>query len=179
VLGVYAVASKFAELMRLPATACNYVLYPRFSRSARDVADAEARRLLPRALVLTAAATPLMALGAVVVLPLLYGEAFAGAVLPTCVLLVGLTVEGAAAVASAYLWGIGRPGANSAAMAAGVLVTVVLDVLLIPRHGAMGAAIASSSAYLVTTAVLVVLTDRLSRQVSAAAGAPSGLQEST
>ena len=34
VLGVYAVASKFAELMRLPATAVNYVLYPRFARVA-------------------------------------------------------------------------------------------------------------------------------------------------
>ena len=32
VLGIYAVASKFAELMRLLPTALNYVLYPRFAR---------------------------------------------------------------------------------------------------------------------------------------------------
>ncbi|NMH96642.1 polysaccharide biosynthesis C-terminal domain-containing protein [Pseudonocardia acidicola] len=169
VLGVYAVASKFAELMRLPATACNYVLYPRFARSDRAVADAEVRRLMPRAVALTAAATPLLALAAAFTLPLLYGETFRGAVVPACVLLVGLAVEGAAAVASAYLWGVGRPGANSAGMAAGVVVTVALDVVLIPRHGALGAAIASSVAYLVTAAVLVGLTRRLARPLRAGA----------
>jgi O-antigen/teichoic acid export membrane protein len=162
-LGVYAVASKFAELMRLPATACNYVLYPRFARSERAVADAEVRHLLPRALALTAATTPLLAVAAVLTLPLLYGDEFRAAVVPACVLLVGLAVEGAAAVASAYLWGVGRPGANSAGMAVGVVVTVTLDLLLIPRYGALGAAVASGAAYLVTTGVLVILTHRVMR----------------
>jgi O-antigen/teichoic acid export membrane protein len=165
VLGVYAVASKFAELMRLPATAANYVLYPRFARAERGVTDTEARWLIPRAGALTTALAPVLAVAAVIALPLLYGAAFRSAVVPACVLLIGLAVEGAAAVASAYLWGVGRPGANSAGMAAGVLATVTLDVLLIPRHGALGAAIASSSAYLLTTAVLVGLTYWLARPV--------------
>ncbi|WP_433503777.1 polysaccharide biosynthesis C-terminal domain-containing protein [Pseudonocardia halophobica] len=162
VLGIYAVASKFAELMRLPATAANYVLYPRFARAERVDTDAEVRRLLPRALALTALATPVLALAATIALPLLYGQAFRGAVLPACVLLVGLAVEGASAVASAYLWGIGRPGANSFAMGLGVVVTVALDLVLIPHHGAMGAAASSSAAYLATSAVLVGLTYRFS-----------------
>src|SRR5689334_17162503 len=134
VLGVYAVASKFAELLRLPTTAANYVLYPRFTRSERAVADAELRHLLPRAALATVAAAPLLALAAVVVLPVLYGDAFRPAVLPACILLVGLAVEGGAAVASAYLWGVGRPGANSIAMGVGVALTITLDLLLIPRH---------------------------------------------
>jgi O-antigen/teichoic acid export membrane protein len=164
VLGLYAVASKCAELMRLPATAVNYVLYPRFARSGRSVADAQLRRLLWRACGLTVAAAPVMAVAAVVGLPLLYGRAFQGAVLPACLLLIGLAFEGATAVSSGYLRGIGRPGTNSAGMAAGVVVTVVLDVLLIPRHGAAGAAVASSAAYLVTTSVLLVLAYRTLRR---------------
>jgi len=71
-------------------------------------------------------------------------------------------VEGAAAVSSAFLWGVGRPGANSWAMGIGVVVTVTLDFLLIPSHGAVGAAIASSVAYVVTTALLAAFTRRIS-----------------
>lgn len=163
VLGVYAVASKFAELMRLPATAANYVLYPRFAAAQPSEAAAEAKWLLPRAAGLTVLATPLLAITSAVVLPLAYGASFHAAVVPSCVLLVGLSVEGAAAVASAYLWGCGRPGANSVGMGIGVGVTVVLDVLLIPRYGALGAAITSSAAYLVSTTVLVVLAHRIIR----------------
>ncbi len=162
VLGVYAVASKFAELMRLPATAVNYVLYPRFARVRPAQASREATRLLPRALGLTVLATPLVAGVSVVALPLLYGVEFRSAIVPTCLLLVGLSVEGAAAVSSAFLWGVGRPGANSWAMGIGVVVTVTLDFLLIPSHGAVGAAIASSVAYVVTTALLAAFTRRIS-----------------
>ncbi len=162
VLGVYAVASKFAELMRLPATALNYVLYPRFARVGPAQASREAGRLLPRAAGVTVVASPLLAGAAVVALPLVYGVEFRSAIVPACVLLVGLAVEGAAAVSSAFLWGIGRPGANSWAMGIGVLITVTLDFLLIPSHGALGAAIASSVAYLATTTLLTAFTRRIS-----------------
>ncbi|MFF4055883.1 lipopolysaccharide biosynthesis protein [Streptomyces sp. NPDC001668] len=167
-LGVYAVASKFAELMRLPAVAMHYVLYPRFSRDGPRLAREEMRRILPRATALTAALVPPLVGASVIALPLLYGRAFQGAVVPACVLLVGLAVEGAAAVSTAYLFGVGRPGMSSWGMGAGVVVTVVLDALLIPRYGVVGAAVASSIAYLITTAVLVTLT-----RVVAARGTPS------
>jgi O-antigen/teichoic acid export membrane protein len=164
VLGVYAVASKFAELMRLPASALNYVLNPRFARQQPVEAGRDARRLRPRALAGTIALTPLVAIASVIGLPVLYGSAFRPAVLPACILLVGLAVEGAAAVSSAHLCGIGRPGANSLGMGTGVVVTVVLDILLIPRHGAVGAAVASSAAYLVTTGLLTTISRNLARQ---------------
>jgi peptidoglycan biosynthesis protein MviN/MurJ (putative lipid II flippase) len=45
-------------------------------------------------------------------------------------------------------------------MGLGVVLTVALDVLLIPRFGASGAAVASSGAYLATAALLVTLTIR-------------------
>lgn len=157
VLGVYAVASKFAELMRLPAVAMHYVLYPRFARDGPRRAAEEVRRIMPRATALTATLVAPLVGAAVIALPLLYGQGFRDAVVPACILLVGLSVEGAAAVATAYLFGVGRPGVNSWGMGAGVAVTVVLDVLLIPRYGALGAAVASSAAYLVTTVMLVAL----------------------
>ena len=41
-------------------------------------------------------------------------------------------------------------------MGVAVAVTVALDLLLIPRFGATGAAVASTAAYLTSTAVLAV-----------------------
>ncbi|MEY9874750.1 O-antigen/teichoic acid export membrane protein [Streptacidiphilus sp. MAP12-33] len=177
VLGVYAVASKFAELMRLPAAALNYVLYPRFARQEPREASADARRLLPRALAGTLLLTPVVAGAAVLALPVLYGRAFHGAVLPALILLVGLAVEGAAAVSSAHLCGVGRPGANSLGMGAGVVITVVLDILLIPRHGAVGAAVASSVAYLVTTSMLTTISHAVARRASNRAAPPTASRD--
>lgn len=161
-LGVYAVASKAAELMRLPANAANFVLYPRFARLEPAAAASEVRALLPRVAGLTVLATPVLAAGAVVALPALFGPSFQAAVVPACVLLLGLAFEGAAAVSTAYLCGVGRPGANSIGIGLGVLLTVVLDLALIPRFGALGAAAASSAAYLATTCLLTLLALRLS-----------------
>jgi lipopolysaccharide/colanic/teichoic acid biosynthesis glycosyltransferase/O-antigen/teichoic acid export membrane protein len=157
VLGVYAVASKFAELMRLVPTAVNYVLYPRFARAGRSSATVEARRLLPRSTALTVAMTPFLAGATLVGLPILYGQAYRSAIAPAEIIIIGLSIEGAAAVASAYLVGIGRPGLNSIGMGLGTIITVTLDLILIPRLGAMGGAITSAVAYLATTMVLVAL----------------------
>jgi O-antigen/teichoic acid export membrane protein len=154
-LGVYAVASKYAELLRLPGLAITYVLYPRLAmRDGKDAAR-DVSRLLPRAFVLTAlAAIPLAA--AVPLLPLIYGSAFVGAMIPAWILLFGLVGEGVAGLVSAYLYGVGRPGANSLALSVSVVVTIVLDVLLIPHYHAVGAAVASAAAYLTSSAALLL-----------------------
>jgi O-antigen/teichoic acid export membrane protein len=101
-----------------------------------------------------AAAIPL-GVAATFVLPLLYGEAFQGSVVPTYILIAGLCGAGVSGVITAFLYGAGRPGLNSLALGAGLVGTVVLDLLLIPSFGVIGAAVASSVAYLTTTGVLV------------------------
>jgi lipopolysaccharide/colanic/teichoic acid biosynthesis glycosyltransferase len=161
VLGIYAVASKVAELMRLVPTAINYVLYSRFARLPAAQATAEARQLLPRAVALTLALMPFVATAAFVGLPIVYGDAFHAAVAPAEIIIIGLSVEGAAAVSSAYLIGRGRPGLNSVGMGVGATITVTLDAILIPRYGALGGAVTSAITYLTTTTVLVLLTRRM------------------
>ena len=154
-LGIYAVASKYAEVLRLVPIAANWVLYPRFARSDGAAATASSRRLIPRAGAVTATLAVPLALAAGAVIPLLFGRPFQTAVLPAQILLIGLAAEGVSGVITAFLYGRGHPGLNSLAAGAGVIVTLVLDVILIPRFGTVGAAIASSAAYLTTTAVLV------------------------
>jgi O-antigen/teichoic acid export membrane protein len=164
VLGGYAVASKLSELLRLISLSFFWVLYPRFAKDNPAQAEARARRLIPRAALLTAVGAVPLALTAGFIVPAVYGEAFRPAILPAQILLVGLSVEGIAGVISAFLYGRGRPGLNSLAMGAGVVVTVALDLLLIPPFGAVGAAWASSAAYLTTTAMLIAWFATLSRR---------------
>ena len=76
--------------------------------------------------------------------------------IPAYILLFGLVGEGAAGLVSAYLYAVGRPGANSLALGLSVVVTIVLDILLIPRYHAVGAATASAFAYLISSGALVV-----------------------
>lgn len=154
VLGVYAVASKYAELLRLPGLAITYVLYPRMASSHPADAGKDTAALLPRAFILTVlAAVPLAV--AVPLLPLVYGRAFSAAVIPAFILLAGLVGEGVAGVVSAYLYGVGRPGANSVGVGVAVVATVVLDLTLIPHYQAVGASIASAVAYLTSSLALL------------------------
>lgn len=165
-LGIYAVASRAAELLRLPSLAINYVLYPAYARLGRDRAAAQARRAARRTWWVPAALAAPVAIGAPVMLPLVYGNAFSAAVAPTWILLAGLAGGSVNAVMTAYFSGTGRPGLTSLAQAAGLAVTVALDLALIPRIGIIGAATASAFAYLTTTAVLVACfgaTDRALR----------------
>jgi O-antigen/teichoic acid export membrane protein/O-antigen ligase len=153
-LGIYAVASKYAELLRLPGLAITYVLYPRLAARDRQEASRAVIALLPRALIFTVLAAIPLAL-AVPLLPRVYGDAFTSAMLPAVILLFGLIGEGVAGLVSAYLYAVGRPGANSLALGVSVVVTIVLDLMLIPRYHAVGAAVASAAAYLTSSAALV------------------------
>jgi lipopolysaccharide/colanic/teichoic acid biosynthesis glycosyltransferase len=155
-LGIYAVAAKYAEFLRVLPIAANWVLYPQFARSEAAQAKKSSRSLILRTGAVTAAASIPLAVAAAFVIPVLFGQVFAGAVLPARILLIGLAAEGVGGVVTAFLFGRGRPGLNSLAAGAGVLVTLIVDVILIPRYGAVGAAIASSVAYLTTTSMLVV-----------------------
>lgn len=178
VLGVYAIGSKFAELLKIPSLALTYVLYPSYSRYDRPTAAAEARRLLPKAGALAAAAVVPLWVAAAFVIPALYGADFRGAITPARIILLGLALEGVAAVITAFLYGIGRPGLNSWATVAGLVVTVVLDLALIPAFGATGAAAASAVAYATTALALATCfwwATRGDREMQAFRGLHSGV----
>lgn len=161
VLGGYAVASKYAELLRLPGTALTWVFYPRLAKLEQGQAALVARRMIRPALAGVAVAAVPIALLASPVMRLLYGESFGPAVTPARVLVAGMVLAGASGIASAYLYGRGTPGLNSLVLGIGLVVTIVLDFSLIPRFGALGAAVASTAVYLSTDALLIGLLLRL------------------
>jgi O-antigen/teichoic acid export membrane protein len=174
VLGSYAVASKYAELLRLPSLALTWIAYPRLAKLDHVTATGRAVAMARPALAVVAlAAVPVFLLTAPVT-TMLYGDGFDSAVLPAHVLIAGMVLSGGAGAASGYLYGCGRPGLNSTVLALGLGITVVLDLLLIPPYAAVGAAVASAIAYLVSDGVLLLVLARMSRKLRRPGDAQAG-----
>ena len=172
-VGLYAIASRYAELLRLPALSLNYVLFPAFAGLGAAEARAETRKSLRRLWWTPLATAVPMALLAPYVLPWVYGDEFGGSSGPALVLLAGMSGVVVNGIVTAYLSGIGRPGLGSIATGVGLVITVVLDLLLIPRFGVMGAAAASTVTYLTTTAALLVAFRQLGHGVPPVRTAPT------
>jgi O-antigen/teichoic acid export membrane protein len=174
VVGIYGVASKYAETLRLPSMAITYVLYPRFAREGpRAAAGAVRRSLLPSLGAMTAGALALAGV-APFLLPFLYGAQFDAALLPALILVGGLVGDGVAGLITAYFYGAGRPGLNSWATGAGVVITVIFDIALIPRFGAVGAALASLLSYAAVVGFLLAAFHRVTRPAPTVAPLQAG-----
>ncbi|MBB5870809.1 O-antigen/teichoic acid export membrane protein [Allocatelliglobosispora scoriae] len=146
-VGLYSVAVTVAEMTRLIADSVTQTAMPGLA----DADEEAAIRATRRATVATFAA----ALGSAGVLggcawfalPLVYGPDFAGSAAPLIALLPGLVLLAGTRPAGAWLLRVGRPHLVSATSVAGLGLNVALNLLLVPRFGAVGCALASTAGY--------------------------------
>jgi O-antigen/teichoic acid export membrane protein len=96
-------------------------------------------------------------------------ETFLGAYTPMLALLPGVVLLGAGKVLTNDIAGRGFPHYNSIVAGCSLVITVALDLLLIPRMGVMGAALASTVAYSSTFALAVAFYLVVSRRPGQAA----------
>jgi O-antigen/teichoic acid export membrane protein len=146
-LGIYSVAVAWAEGLFLLPESLAQVQRPDLVRTDERGAAVQ----VTRAFRFAALATAVMVGGLLLLAPLLcttvFGSAFAGSVQQLRVLslgafgIVALKLFGNALVAQ------GRPLKEAMAIAAAFAATIALDLVLIPRHGGTGAALASTAAY--------------------------------
>ncbi len=147
-LGLYSVAVAWAEaLWYLPTTLAS-VQRPDLVRARLDEAAGLASRIFRAAALITAlaalvliAAAPLLTVG-------LFGEEFRGSTDDLRVLAVGALGVVAVKLFGSALVAQGRPTLQSVGIGAGFAMTIVLDIVLIPPYGGLGAALASTLAYL-------------------------------
>jgi len=148
--GLYAVATSFSELPVQALTAAVTVLFPTLGSAAaaarRDVTVRTAGFLGWLGLLSSAALCAL----AYVFVPLLYGREFQGAVTAAAILSLGLVGLAMTRVLTTASTALGHPRHRTVVALVGLVVTVALDLLWIPRHGAAGAAWASAIAYSLT-----------------------------
>jgi O-antigen/teichoic acid export membrane protein len=153
-LGVYSVAVAWAEALWYLPTALAAVQRPDLVRAAREEAARIAGRIFRAAMLVTAACAVVMALAAPILCVTIFGEEFRDSVNMLRVLVIAAFGVGSVKLLGSALVTQGRPGLQSVAIGSGFVLSVVLDVILIPPYGGQGAAFAAAIAH--TTAGLVV-----------------------
>jgi O-antigen/teichoic acid export membrane protein len=162
-VGLYALAVSLAQLLWLISNAAAVVLFPRVAAgTGRHAFGPEAARVSRLVLVATLFAASALALVSPVVIPALYGAEFAPSVVPLLWLLPGVVAFSIANVLGSFVTGIGRPGLILATSVLGLVVTVPMDLILIPVMGITGAAIASTASYSVSALAMLVVFARYS-----------------
>jgi O-antigen/teichoic acid export membrane protein len=105
----------------------------------------------------------LLAVAAPMLVPFLLGDAFEPAVVLIWILLVGYVARAYCAVVAAGAAGLRVARIAGVAEAAALVVTVTMLPFLLPRLEAVGAAITSTCAYVVTAVVAFYMYRRLER----------------
>jgi O-antigen/teichoic acid export membrane protein len=157
-VGYYIVAQVVAELVTRLSSAFQSSVLPLVSAAEDDEGrDRTTLSALRHQAVLTAAAILAIAALGPVLLIVGFGPRFHASIVPMLVILPGIWFLNTGTVVNASLGGRGRPGLTSLLSGIALVVTVALDVALIPPFGAVGAAVASSCAYAAygTTALVV------------------------
>lgn len=156
-VGRYTLAVSLGQLLWLMSNSVATVLLPKIAASTDDSASirhtARVTRLSLWATAICGVALGLLATQAI---PVLYGEAFRPSVLALIWLLPGIVLFSVANVLAAYIAGIGKPRLNLLVSGVSLIVTITLDVLLIPKLNIVGAAIASAVSYSVSALLLIV-----------------------
>lgn len=167
--GVYSVALQLAELLWLLSQAVTVSAFSRIGAPHRPTALAMTRRAVHIGVAAAAAAAPLLLMAAWFVLPSLLGQAYGAAFWPLAVLLPGVVAYAAASALSAYYTHhLGRPRWAAGIAALSLALALGGALLLAPRWGALGAAIATSLAYLVAMGVAFLSFRREAAEMPAA-----------
>ncbi|MDW8403893.1 flippase [Chloroflexus sp.] len=163
-VGLYSLAVNIAQLLWLISNSLSQALFTNVAYSSERIA-AQQRTAHASRVSLWLSIMSALGLAAVgeFLLPLVFGSAFLESIPALLWLLPGITVFSVTNVIGSYLAGIGKPHLNLAVSLIGLIVTVVMDIALIPKMGIVGAAIASSASYLATTSAIVVIFARESK----------------
>lgn len=159
--GVYSIAIMVAELLWLLSSAVTQAAYARIGAPDRDAAARFVVRIVHANLMVLLLVAPILYLAARIVLPWLLGPAYVDAPLLLAVLLPGVLSYGAASPLSAYFTNhVGRPQVPAAVAALSLIINVALCVALIPRIGSIGGAVATTTSYVISVMVMLLLFTR-------------------
>lgn len=165
-VGIYGASVRLAEMLWYLPNAVSFVIFPKAAATRPEAMN----RFTPRVFGFTLGLTilggvVLAALGRFLIL-LIYSSAFLDAYIPMLALLPGVILLGGAKVLTNEIAGRGFPHYNSINAALSLILTVILDLVLIPRYQILGASLASSVAYTTTFVTAIGCYFWVSRRAS-------------
>ena len=160
-VGLYLQASLLGETLWLLSSSMAWVLLPTVAGRHE-----KSKEIAVKATVATFLVSIIGGIAAFVAGPwlivALFGDKFVGSITPFLILIPGVVIFSITNVLATYLTGAGRPGYNAAIAFISFVFTIVFDILLIPRYGIAGAAIASGISYTTSTILTVAVFVRIS-----------------
>jgi O-antigen/teichoic acid export membrane protein len=158
-VGLYQTAVLIAQAINLLPIAMQGILFPMISSASqtrKEMLDMVARvhRLLFAFTVLLAGT--LAAVGPFII-PLVFGKSFAASAVSLALLAPGCAVFATTNILAAYFAGTARPHVNMINSLIGTAVTIVLDLIVVPKHSFYGAALVSSLSYTATTVGCLIM----------------------
>jgi O-antigen/teichoic acid export membrane protein len=155
-LGHYVVALSYAGLVMTLPSAAAMVMLPRIVRDGVAGRGTEMLATWYRRLLWTTVFAGVgLWLAARALVPMLFGQPFVDSISLVSILIPASCILGMNQLLATGLRGHGRPGIASRAELLGLIATVPLLVILLPRFGAYGAAVASLCAYTLSAAYLL------------------------
>jgi stage V sporulation protein B len=159
--GVYLIAVRATEALAQVGSAAGSLIFPEVARQGDVVETSLTERAVRATMVMIGVAGLALGLMAEPFLAVAFGPEFTSGSLALRILLVAMLPLSMARILAGDLKGRGRPGTVSIAMGLAAIITVLLDLVLIPRLGIAGAAIASVVAYTASATILTTAFVRL------------------
>ncbi len=154
-MGTYVVALSLSRMLNAFHTAVVMVLFPRIASQPVPVVLELTGQAVRSTTLLTATSGLFIVLLGPALVRLLYGPDYSDAGTVVRILVVEVVLSGVAQVLSQAFMALGRPGVVTTFQTLGLMLTVPLMLVLIPRFGVEGAA---ASLLLSTTARLLFVT---------------------
>ena len=144
-LGYYSLAVRLSQLLWIFPTLMAALILPKVGKI--DFKNQNIERLLRLIFSFNLFLGLILAFSSYFFIPLIFGEDFTRSILPFCTILPGILFLSLQIILSAYFSGKGEIKTNLLTSIVLLTAILILDLLLIPRFGIIGAAIASCIAY--------------------------------
>ncbi|HEY3386801.1 MAG TPA: oligosaccharide flippase family protein [Saprospiraceae bacterium] len=159
-VGQYGLATQIANFISEAMTPFNQVLTPYIAEATPEEHKEIVERTARLNLTIALTAAVLIIGTSWIFIPLFFGKAFVYAIPATQILALGIIFISQRLVFIGYFKAINQMKHAIQAAWTGVVITILLDILLIPTYGIIGAAWATTIAYGTTVIFLMIIAKR-------------------
>jgi len=163
-VGLYSVAVSIAERIWIVSQSVSSVLFARVSNLSSDVERAQFTALVSRNVLFLSilGGGGLFLLGKWIIY-LLFGAAYAGSIAPFLWLIPGIVLGSMSRIISNYFAGIGKPEINTYVAIFLTILNIGLNIILVPKYGVVGAAVATSITYSTNMVIKTIIFSSMNK----------------
>ena len=157
-LGIYSIAVRLAEMLLL-VSAASMVTMPGIIKG--EVSKEKIAQIIRYLLFITIMLSIAIAMLAQYLIVPLYGVEYKAVILLMQILLIGISIKSMNYAISPYIMGKGKPEYDSYLGVGIGILNVLLNIVLIPRYGPIGAAVATTISYVAGSITYLIIFMKL------------------